>query len=251
MSAPLASVLVLSEDSASDSADTLAALFRRMLGVIDPDCQAHLIEFEPLQSTEARRAMRANFWRSTNPRDQRDIESLRRAIATKLLEDPPGFVVFHSDGDTAWSRRANSTIAPLFEARIRTQVRLLIEKRGLPGETQEEIMSRLFLFVPHYSIESWLYQNTTCALRLCDRHHQGRDKSLFLSWSANRMLLDEVDKPKETTCLRADHNLELAREQYPADAVYGESPSFTAAVDLVLACRELIARLAPPWKQVT
>lgn len=100
MNTPLVSVLVLSEDSARDSADTLAALFRRILGDIEPSCQVHRIDFEPLQNPQAKRVMRANFWRSNEPQDQAGIELLRRTIATKLLESPPGFVVFHSDGDT-------------------------------------------------------------------------------------------------------------------------------------------------------
>ena len=56
-------------------------------------------------------------------------------------------------------------------------------------------------------------------------------------------------KPKQATCLQSRHNLELAQGQYPVAAVYGESPSFTAAVDLVMACVELITRLKPSWAQ--
>lgn len=154
----------------------------------------------------------------------------------------------HLCGDTPWSRREDCAIPRLFEERIRAQVRRLIEpevlKRGL---SCEEALARLFLWIPHYSIESWLYQNTTLAKQLCQKHYLGRDIEAFSAWEVARHQLDEVLKPKQATCLQSHHNLELAQGQYPAAAVYGESPSFTAAVDLVMACGELLARLKPSW----
>ncbi len=251
MSVSLVSILVLSEDSAKDSADTIAALFRHMVRDVEPSCQAHRIDFEPLQNQEARRVLRANVWKSTNPRDQQAIRLLRQSIAEKILETPPGYVLFHVDGDTRWSERGTSQNAASLESRILRQVRVLIgETLAKKKFSEEEIkartdeaMSRLFVLTPFYSIESWLYQNTRHAVALCDAHHAGQDREHFVEWGADRGLLDEQLRPKEQTCLGARYNFELARTQFPVSEVYGASPSFTEAVNAVAGCGQLISGL--------
>jgi hypothetical protein len=81
------SILVLSEDSAHDAHATLVELAKRMLRFIDPKCGIHRIRFEPPDNEQARRALRGNLWKSTNPREQVFRRALIGYIATKLLED--------------------------------------------------------------------------------------------------------------------------------------------------------------------
>jgi hypothetical protein len=249
----LASVLVLTEDAASDGPDTLAALFRHVVRDLDANCQAHRIDFEPLQNKEARRVLRGNVWKSTRAQDQSSIRTLRASIVEKLLEHPAGFVIFHVDGDTRWSSRGESENEQKFEERIRlpvsTAIKELLSGKQLSESEQQaqhdEALRRLFVLVPFYSIESWLYQNTRRAMELCDEHHGGQDRDLFAHWQQHRGELDELLRPKEATCLKAGHNQELARAAFPVAEVYGLSPSFTVAVDRIGACCCLLRILGP------
>src|SRR5262249_8721635 len=99
------SILVLTEDSASDGHETITALAKKMLDQVVPGCRTNRIEFEP-QNAVAKRAMHGNLWKSRSPRDRQKLVDLRQTIATKLVEGKlvdgeavPGFVFFHVDGD--------------------------------------------------------------------------------------------------------------------------------------------------------
>jgi len=92
-------------------------------------------------------------------------------------------------------------------------------------------MKRLMLIIPYYSIESWLFQNTDVAIRLCREKHSGKDVDVFEGWAANRAKLDEEIKPKEMVCLRAKHNRELATTGFPFDLAHELKKSLKAAVD--------------------
>ncbi len=239
------SVLVLTEDSGTDASAVVQAVTRRLVAQADGGCQTQLLSMEPLLDEIATQALRANFWKSASRLHHRAIVTLREAIATKLLEEN-GFVVFHVDADRKWSESASSENARKFELLIRERVAALIDAsltRGPARRTRDEAMARLLVLLPHYSIESWLYQNTREAVALCKKHHGGRDAALFESWAANRTLLDEVDRPKELTCLREKHNLALAKNHFPAREVASASPSFACAVETVRTCDPLIKAL--------
>ena len=59
----------------------------------------------------------------------------------------------------------------------------------------------------------------------------------------DRTVLDEVDKPKDQTCLGSRHNLRLAKEGFPAKEVYDAKRSFEEAVDGLFNCTELVTAL--------
>jgi hypothetical protein len=240
------SILLLTEDSAKEAHDTLASLAKRMLQIIVPRCGTHRIEIKPAND-EAKRAMHANLWKSDKPRDHRKLTDLRRTIATKISEaDPPGFVFFHADGDRSWSLRATSENRQKFSDRIRHGVEQLVVsalERKAALEEREATMARLHLLMPFYSIESWLYQNGRAAIAICHAEHGGQDAERFEAWESDRGALDEVEKPKEQTCLGSRHNLRLAKESFPTDAVYEAKKSFEEAVDGLFKCSELVAAL--------
>jgi hypothetical protein len=238
------SLLVLTEDSGGDGYDTIFALFKKMVVEADHGCRTNILDPEPMQNAEARRALRANKWKSKSKLDQREIEVLRRTIATRLLEG--GFVVFHVDGDRRWSGRESSENEAKFETLIRQPVQQVVASKLDDADRRASTMRRLLLLMPFYSIESWLYQNTRKAVALCNALHAGKDVELFEQWGAERSLLDEVLQPKEQTCLEAGHNLVLASSSFPAAEVWGRSPSFTASVDLIAECQELIRALCAP-----
>ncbi|MEP7127187.1 MAG: hypothetical protein ABJE95_40005 [Byssovorax sp.] len=164
-------MLVLTEDRAGDSQKTLVALVKRMLLLVDGSCATHRVRFEP-SNAEAQIAMHGNLWKSTDERNRPKRVLLGKAIAEKLMEgsECPGFALFHFDGDRAWSDRASCENVPTFEAFVQRYVEPLVvaslKKNGIERESAAR-MSRLRRLTPFYSIEAWLYQNTTEARRLC------------------------------------------------------------------------------------
>jgi hypothetical protein len=240
------SILLLTEDSAKDAHDTLAALAKKMLQILVPECGTHLIDFRPAND-DAKRAMHANLWKSENPKDHRKNVDLVRTIARKINE-PGGasFVFFHVDGDRRFSQRESSENRRKFADRIRFRVQQLIEdelrKKDALADTPA-VMGRLHLLMPFYSIEAWLYQNTREAIRICHAEHAGADVERFEAWEQNRAALEEEEKPKEQVCLRDHHNLALAKSGFPASEVYDARTSLTEAVDGLLDCADLTRAL--------
>ncbi|HYO60163.1 hypothetical protein [Archangium sp.] len=246
------SILLLTEDSGKQGYDTLHALTVEMLRLVD--AQARLtkenLDFEPLQNEQARLALRANTWKSSESRDEPRRVELVRTIAGKLME-PNGFVFFHFDGDRRWKKRRDSENTVKFEKLIKSRVELLLrmqlDKLGVRGrELEERLTGRMQRFcplTPFYSIESWLFQNTETAKRICREKHNGRDLERFEEWEAARQLLDEVEKPKEEVCLRDGHNLELAVGSFPTQPVFEVGKSFTAAIELLKSCQPLVQAL--------
>jgi hypothetical protein len=253
--APCLSLLVLTEDGAEGGCDTIAALVKKMLLLIDGACKTHRIEFKP-QGEDASRAMRANLWKSTEPRDYAKIVLLGRAIAAKLLEQDEagqtgfGFVLFHFDGDRSWSERASSENLEKFEVFVRQYVEQSVDtalrrQKVIAANIEREkaaAMLRLRRLTPFYSIEAWLYQNTAEARRRC-ANACGRHLERIAAWEADRGLLDELDKPKKQLCLGADHNLGLATSGFPAEDAFKAEKSYFAAVMNLLECVDLSAAL--------
>jgi hypothetical protein len=241
------SVLVLTEDGANDAFETVAAISKKLFQALVPRVATNRIRFEPSPEA-AHAAVTGNRWRGTAPEDDRLRRVMLRSIATKLLEGD-GFVLFHYDGDTVWSKRDRATTGRQFEQIVREGVRRILlsvlEKRGSPGEGVEAeasgFLSRLREIVPHYSIEAWLYQNTRVAIDLCKREC-GRHEAQFRAWEADRSLLDEVDKPKEVCCLGSRHNRELAAA-FPTPELLDAGGSFFHAAMHLLECDFLATRL--------
>lgn len=256
---PLLSLLVLTEDSAADAHDVMVALVKKMLWLLDPHYRSHLVAFRPADDAQ-RKVMQGNRWKSRNPRDRARIVLLGRAIAALLLqEEVPGFVLFHIDGDVPWSRRAESDNVQQFDGFLRDYVlpalgnalRAQQHERGDPPREEQlatstdAALKRLFLVVPFYSIEAWLYQNTTEARRLCaEAESCGMHLDVIGRWEVSRGELDELDKPKGQLCLGASHNLVLAEQGFPAQRAFDAGKSFTAAVVRLLECDDLTAALA-------
>ena len=229
MNERLGSLLVLTEDSGRDAHATVVAVLKRMLRLVVADYQTHRLGFEP-RDEAAQRGLRGSRWKSTETRDQADVTTLLRSIATKLGRDD-GFVFFHIDGDRPWAERATSENRAKFESIVRSRVhQLLCQTLRIPADEAGRRMRRLFVVLPFYSIESWLYQHTDVGVRLCREHHEGRDVEVFEGWRLDRAALDDVVKPKQRVCLRADHNLALTGPGYPAEAVDDAGRSYSATV---------------------
>lgn len=228
--------LILTEDGAKAAHDVIRGiLFAIFKLLVTQTPHTHRIQCLPVSEAE-RRLMLANQWKD---KSRADLVDLRARIAGELARG--GFVFFHCDGDTRWSTRHESPNRAPFDRLIRAGVRNALAQNRDPDEA-DRLLRRLHLVMPFYSIESWLYQNTVVALRLCREKGLASDEAQFMAWEADRTLLDEVWQPKKATRLGDHGNAELARG-FPADAVYDVSPSFTAVVADLLADADLIAAL--------
>ncbi len=248
---PCVSILVWSEDHAPDAHNTVRSLVKKMLTLVDPGCRTNRVEFEYLETAEAR-ALKGAGWKSGSRRDLPKLVGLRRAIASKLLEstaDVTGFMLFHIDGDTSWKERAASEQPEKFASLASAVERLVADELGRRGQhaAVATVMSRFRMLMPFHSIEAWLFQNTAELTRVC-RTSCGRHLALIQGWAKSRGDLDELagaEQPKkQVDCVRSDDRLVLASTAYPAQAVYDAGKSYAAAVDDLRSCPDLGAALA-------
>lgn len=239
-------VHVLSEDSGGNALVAVRSLARVMLRLVDPDHQGRRVDLEP-EDAAAAEAMHANLWKGRKGVGRQKLITLARSIARHVL-DESGWVLFHVDADRVWSERDKRPSENL--RRYRDDVLLHVERavdallaKNQSSSGKAEILSRLCLVSPYYSIESWLYQNTEVARRLCTKHDRGRHADLFDRWERSRGDLDVIEKPKDEVCLGSRYNHELAGSGFPARAVYELGTSFAETVDKLKACNELVAAL--------
>lgn len=245
---PRFSIALLSEDH-ERTWRGLRSMVEKLFRRFEDDGFTPRIELLPADAN-VRPVLIANYWRSTKPRYEAEKRELWRYLARKISEKD-GFVLFHHDGDTPWSRRHESTARSRFTDEVRTRVaQVLSGERARPGErlSPDEIarrMERLVECVPFYSVESWLYQATAHASSLCYQKHRGAHSGSFETWAADRKLLDEVDKPKDVCCLGDEHNEALGKH-VPVWEVIQAGGSLTFFAWSLHACRELWDALAFP-----
>lgn len=243
---PALSVLVLTEDSAADAHDTLVALLKKTFRLVSAECGTHRIRFDPQSEPEKRYAV-ANQWKGDGPQDKGSrarasfrLVDLYRTIATRILEqEPPGFVLFHFDGDRRWSERDQSENAASWEIRVRDKVRAVLVQHGLADTEIERAMQRLHPLTPFYSIEAWTYQNFAEAERICAELRSPALAAQLASWKADRATLDEILQLKDACDFGGRHNRRLAEASWPAEAVHAVGASFAAAIDALRASPEL------------
>lgn len=236
--------LVVSEDKSEGTREAVKTLSRRLLQLVVRH-GSHLVGWPRLERTH-QKVVNGNRWRSTKAADQGKIRELFRRIARHVASDRSSFVLFHVDADVPWARSASSTTLRQWRE---MRCRLLAYLQGA-AEPAESVIDRVLLLAPHYSIEAWLYQNTHSAIRLCRTKYGGADTTKFEGWAKDRAALDEVDRPKEQTCLRDQHNEELAGPRYPTEDVFDAGASLAATAMKMSACHDLCAALsalnAPP-----
>lgn len=246
---PPLSILVLTEDSGADGFETVEAMVMAILRKIAPTSRLQDVETEPSEDARALRSMRGNYWMGEDRSGDAEFyrRDLIRSIATKLAEG--GFVVFHCDGDQPWKKRKQSEKSKKFDKLMDPGLRRLLHDALRSSKAIDAAMARLLVLIPYYSIESWLYQNTDEATRLCREQYAGKDVEQFEEWAAQRHRLDEVPKPKDSVCLGNKHNHCLATKNFPFNAVYAVGKSLKHAVDQFEHCADLeiaLARVAQP-----
>lgn len=212
------SILLLTEDTGSEGVLCINRILSRLLRCFDYQ-GTPLVTFEPGDAAGFPNAG-GNRWKSNSERDADSTRRLCAGIATRLaLGD---LVVFHYDADVTWSKQKSSDNVSTFARKIRNavvqQLTAAAQRANRPEEWISTCSAALIELVPHYSIESWTYQATEAGTKLCAQLGAVNDAKRFELWSSDRGLLDEISQPKELTCLKNSHNVELA-SSIPFDEV--------------------------------
>jgi hypothetical protein len=257
---PALRVLVLSEDGSDHAHEVVVALAKSMLKIVDAavQTQRERLQFDE-ERGDARRAMRANLWRSQSEEHEPFIRALMRAIVRQLLvvdDDgrPSGFVFFHYDGDEAFSNRGASDARRHF-AELRVKIEQQVRAAGVTtDEAVGRVMRRLVAVEPFYCIEAWTYQHTEAAKKICARRC-GKHTKLFEAWAGDRGALDEITKPwspeQLDCCLGKENNVGLVAAGYPAADVWGAGKSFYETVDRMCECPDLVEAVARTYMMTT
>lgn len=215
-------VLVLTEDTSANATSVIRTIVKKMFGLIAPGCQTNYVDLEPVYEPAAR----ANLWKSTDSKHYRVRVGLFSRVASFLArDDMPCFVLVHFDADCVWDSAPNIENTHLFETRFRKSVRDILAFKRSDLDLNER-MTRLVPIVPYYSIESWLYQNTTVAALACRLKGNEEHAQKAEHWGRNRHELDEIEKVKTALCIGSSHNSKLANDRFPTDAVYAVQKSF-------------------------
>lgn len=206
-------LVIFTEDAGKDAVPTIKELLRRLLPRIEQLTQPQNLPPILAPHGEVAQAMHGHRWKD------RKNDVWRRALVRDLARrlSMGDFVVFHCDGDIAWGGTC------LHDEAVQE---LLGEVARLMNRP---IPARFLRFVPHYSIESWLYLNRAAVERLVAK---GKARPAALEWlDANASPdggYDHVLKPKsKDECpLRDEHNLVLAKDGWPHKEAAARSPSW-------------------------
>lgn len=223
-------VLVLTEDTGDNAHDTVCAVVEKVLFLLEPGLDRQKLAFG--KATErARAGMGFNCYKSASGRDHDKKVDLAQAIARHLLVTDRDAIIFvHIDADGPWSTRDEIHLcanARRFSEEIVRRVAAILEQQQQPHR-----LDQIALLVPFWTLESWLYQNTREALRICQEYPQYRGEAAhFELWQQRPHLLDEHVRPKDTVRFGSKYNLRLASEGFPAGRLYQLGLSFTAAVE--------------------
>jgi hypothetical protein len=249
------SILILSEDGDKHRAHIWSCLLKRtFVDVLDSDTQTHRIEFLPDQPGW-RPILSSNLWKGSGRDSRHGRITLARAIARHLTARPDAhFVDHHVDGDRPWAGRETAENPERYRTDMFQTVRRAIKDLGQSDAAADRLCKHLFLIVPYYSIEAWLYQNLDELDRIADElpNSQARRKEVTC-WRADRGRLDELARPKEhLQWLRDSYNRRLAEKAWPAEEVHRVGKSYHAAVEEMRQSADLMEALrrtgSPPFE---
>jgi hypothetical protein len=229
-------LLLVSEDGAKDTQETLESLTKHLLRLVDSNYHSSQVRIEVLKDPQALSAARANRWQSQAPKDRIMQIALVRSLTTWLTTDEDAIILYHMDADIPWSESKAGKIVPkidLLHQFLLVKLRSIVPARPNEKNTyqalERSLTERLILIMPYYSIEAWLYQNTKLVRQICKRDDQERHAQTIMQWEQDRGILDDLSQPKNAICLSSRHNCDLALG-FPAEQVLAVGKSFAATV---------------------
>lgn len=214
--------MLLTEDGSKWADATLEQVCRQIFHWLKPPLvEGPWLRFQGIGDDALRHLLTKNGWKSTRPRDYQKILRLQREVAVALLRGD--FVFHHVDADVVFGM-ATSENLERFEVVIRTRVRDIVRGHIRGSEDRvKEVMSRLILVAPYYSIEGWLFAN-----------------------HIEPSTLDRTSQPKDLLSINRGEYPDLART-LPVAALCGLQTSFMDTLLHAGACGSLITRLRAHW----
>ncbi len=215
-------IIIITEDAADDSFVTLKNIINSILKNNFSNFQTHIIDYEfPEKHKDI---MKANLWTDKKPGNK--ITSFKRKL-NSYINDTNTYVFWHFDGDKKWkdSKLGKST-------KILDQFQKFVE----PIKSRnKDLIDKIFLLVPFYSIESWLYQNDN-ALKKLDK------KAVSEILEMDDSNLDEIFKIKENFKLGSEANFELSKN-FPYQKAYDVKKSFHHSVENIFSNSNFVDRV--------
>lgn len=231
-------IVVTSEDGSDGAVEALGQLVISALKTERIPVQSQQISRVGLREKRLREALTGDKWRAAKPTPAR-TDALQ-ALARELLSPSVAAVVMHVDADATWSISRGTAKARDIERHIREPL------RRLTAGSQADALSRLVIWLPHWDIEAWTYQNTQTAARLAREHRLlTPNNETLVAWETNRGALDELERPSATCALEKKFNVELTASGWPWEPVSKAEKSFHAAATQLRAVPRL--RLALGW----
>lgn len=218
-------VLIITEDTGKDSFEVLKNLVNSILKNILDDYQSHLIEFKQVERAY-NSALSGNRWKQEKPHKDpklaRAVTAFKKYLAQHIMKKN-AFVFWHIDGDIKWSqftggkecdniKRLNSFIEKVLMG-------IAIHKKDQAPPRPD---SHFLKLLPFYSIEAWLYQNSTALQAI------NEDTSDIQAVPPSG--LDDILKVKVDFKIKAKYNLQLSKS-FPFQKVYALEKSFHHTVE--------------------
>lgn len=218
-------VLIVTEDTGTESFEVLKNLINSILKNIVEDYQSQLIEFKPVEKCYLP-VCSGNRWKQEKPHKDpklaREITAFKKYIVQHTMKSS-AFIFWHIDGDMMWAQFARGK-----ECANRKSLDTFIEKvlKGMTIHQRDKVPPTpegCFLkLLPFYSIEAWLYQNSQALQKITENTGdiQATDASVF----------DDILKVKEAFKIKAKYNLQLS-QSFPFQKVYELGKSFHHTVE--------------------
>lgn len=217
-------VLIISEDRGKDSFAVFKNLISSILKNIIPDFQSQLIEYIEIDAKHSG-VLSGNKWRQRRPRDRKltaMIHNFKRELIQYLLEGP-AFIFWHIDGDMRWcdfTQKGNCTNLEQLNSFL-APIESELESYRSNSSTKLP-KNKVLKLLPFYSIEAWLYQNSTTLQNI-----KGDTSDIHAKSPSD---FDEILKVKDSFNIKDEYNLQLSKS-FPFQKVYALGKSFHRTVE--------------------
>ncbi len=218
-------IIILSEDRNKDSGEVITNIIKKALGGIDPKVNAilHTLSFDTSWNRED--VLKGTYWKSSVTKKKEPWNSQMRELMMRIINallDEECYVFWHIDGDVTWKSfcKKRPYNHDLFH-------KVLKENNTIMAQTGKMFSldtSKLFLVMPCYSIEAWLYPFVE-TIGEVHNHNQRRVLDELATIEVEEF--DEIEKIKDTYDITDTFNAELS-QQFCHDTLYKIGKSYTA-----------------------
>lgn len=233
-------IIILSEDASTGSAEVLTNIVQKAIRQITPQIEISEIDFD--KSRNELEVISSNRWKANKEPHNSDIRAFMQRILNELIDDDT-FVFWHVDGDIAWSARGSDGGENYrkFNQIIKGTSTF---RSPMTGRDIEIDISKVFLTMPYYSMESWLLPFVDQLTPSSNKIQKRREEEIM---AIPLEEFDEIEKIKHVHNI--NENLTLSKE-FKHDRLYTIGKSYTKFFDSVIGNASFVAELKeqlPPW----